>query len=425
MRASLLISVASAVAIASAQQEAGAQCGGSNWNGGTTCVTGYYCAAQNSSYSDCVPGTASSPPAVTNTLSSAATIPTGNTGYAKASGSVFTINGKEGYFMGTNTYYIGFLNNNADIDLIMSHIATTGLKVLRVWGFNDVTTVPSGDTVWYQSFVAGETPVINTGANGLQRLDYVVRSAEVHGIGLIINFINNWDDYGGITAYAGYYGITNTAWYTSAPAQAQYQKYIAAVVARYKTSTAVFAWELANEPRCKGCATSVLTEWIASTSAYIKSLDPNHMVCIGDEGFGLDGGNDTTYPYSSGEGLNFTANLAISTIDFGTYHTYPGSWGETDAWVPSWIQTHAAAAAAIGKPVIMEEYGSASSSKSVLGPWQDAVLATQTAGDMYWQYGDNLSYGLTHDDGHAIYYGSADYETYVTQHAAAMNAKAV
>ncbi|KAK6584494.1 hypothetical protein PZA11_002718 [Diplocarpon coronariae] len=325
----------------------------------------------------------------------------------KASGGVFTVNGRRGCFMGTNTSdYIGFLNNNADIDLVMSHHAASGLKVLRVWGFND-------------------TPVINTGANGLQRLDYVVRSAEAHGISLIINFVNNWDDFGGIAAYATYYGITRTAWYTSAPAQAQYQKYIAAVVARYESSTAVFAWELANEPRCNGCDTSVLTGWVASTSAYVKSLDSNHMVCIGDGGFGLNGDTDTTYPYSDGEGLNFTANLAISTIGFGTYHAYPGSWGETDAWVPSWIQTHAAAAASVGKPVILEEYGSASSSKSVLGPWQAAVLSTQTAGDMYWQYGDPLSYGLTHDDGHAIYYGSADYDTYVTQHAAAMDAKVV
>ncbi|CAL3965890.1 unnamed protein product [Diplocarpon coronariae] len=388
MKASRLIPAVSVVAVASAQQDAWAQCGGSNWNGGTTCVAGSYCASQNLFYSQCIPGTGSrsststkgsswvaSSPTTTSTVASASTIastsrsstssgaaatPTGIIGYARASGGVFTVNGRRGCFMGTNTYYIGFLNNNADIDLVMSHHAAT--------------------------------PVINTGANGLQRLDYVVRSAEAHGISLIINFVNNWDDFGGITAYATF---------TESRGQL--------VVARYESSTAVFAWELANEPRCNGCDTSVLTGWIASTSAYVKSLDSNHMVCIGDEGFGLNGDTDTTYPYSDGEGLNFTANLAISTIDFGTYHAYPGSWGETDAWLNL---CSAAAAASVGKPVILEEYGSASSSKSVLGPWQAA-------------YGDSLSYGLTHDDGHAIYYGSADYDTYVTQHAAAMDAKVV
>ncbi|KAH7321611.1 glycoside hydrolase superfamily, partial [Rhexocercosporidium sp. MPI-PUGE-AT-0058] len=348
-----------------------------------------------------------------STTASATATPTGGiSGYAKPNGKVFTINGTATHFMGTNSYYIGFLNNNADIDLIMSHVQATGLKVLRLWGFNDVTSLPSGDTVWYQSFIKGQDPVINTGANGLQRLDYVVKSAEEHGISLIINFVNNWSDFGGMPAYASYYGISVTQWYTSTAAQTQYRKYIAAVVARYKTSTAVFAWELANEPRCTFCSTSVITNWVAATSAYIKSLDSNHMVCIGDEGFGLNGGWDITWPYWGITGLSFKNNLAISTIDFGTYHAYPGSWFELDAWVPSWIRSHATAAAALGKPVILEEYGT-KSAKSAMVSWQTAVLDTQTAGDMYWQYGDSLSYGLTHDDGHTIYYGSADYATLV------------
>lgn len=300
----------------------------------------------------------------------------------------------------------------------------TGLKVLRVWGFNDVTSTPGSGTVWFQSFVSGASPVINTGADGLQRLDYVVQSAEAHGISLIINFVNNWTDYGGMAAYCTYYGISDvTGWYTSTAAQAQYQAYIAAVVARYKTSPAVFAWELANEPRCSGCDTSVITNWITTTSKYIKSLDSNHMVTIGDEGFGLTTGSDGSYPYTTGPGLNFTTNLAIPTIDFGTYHLYPSSWGEVDSWGNGWITNHATAATAIGKPVIMEEYGSLTHADEA--SWQATVLSTETAGDLYWQYGDDLSTGETNDDGYAIYYGSAEYATLVTAHAAAMLAKAV
>jgi len=147
------------------------------------------------------------------------------------------------------------------------------------------------------------------------------------------------------------------------------------------------------------------------------------MVCIGDEGFGLNGGSDTSYPYTSGAGMSFTNNLAISTIDFGTYHLYPGSWSETDAWGNTWIETHATAAAALGKPVIMEEYGAVVHSNET--QWQATILATQTAGDMYWQYGDTLSSGETANDGYTIYYGTAEYTTLVTNHAAAMLAKAV
>jgi mannan endo-1,4-beta-mannosidase len=157
----------------------------------------------------------------------------------------------------------------------------SGLRILRVWGFNDVNSIPSSGTVYYQLLADG-TATINTGADGLQRLDYVVASAEQRNVKLIINFVNNWSDYGGMAAYVTAFGGSQTTWYTNDDAQSAYRKYIEAVVTRYIDSPAVFAWELANEPRCNGCDTSVIYDWVASTSAYIKSLDSKHMVCIGD-----------------------------------------------------------------------------------------------------------------------------------------------
>jgi mannan endo-1,4-beta-mannosidase len=125
-------------------------------------------------------------------------------------------------------------------------------------------------------------------------------------------------------AYLKYYGgLTNKDWYESKPAQEQYQKYINTVIGRYLNSTAIFAWELANEPRCQGCDPSVVTNWAAKTAKYIKSLDSNHLVAMGDEGHGLPG--DTTYPYGKSEGVDFVANLGIPDIDYGTFHFYPDS----------------------------------------------------------------------------------------------------
>jgi mannan endo-1,4-beta-mannosidase len=169
-------------------------------------------------------------------------------------------------------------------------------------GFNGMTQSTSG--VWYQSFIKGQQPAISTGANGLQRLDYVISNAASHGIKLIINFVNNWSDYGGMPAYNTYYGTTKTTWYTDSNVQAQYQAYINAVVSRYVDPTAIFAWELANEPRCNGCKTSIVTDWATKTSSYIKGLDPNHMITMGDEGF-MNGGGDGSYPYTTGEGMGF------------------------------------------------------------------------------------------------------------------------
>lgn len=273
---------------------------------------------------------------------------------SKADGLLFNIDGVTKYYAGTNSYWIGFLTNNADVDTVMSHLQSSGLKILRVWGFNDATSTSNG--VYYQLFSGGSV-TINTGANGLQRLDYVVKSAENHGIKLIINFVNNWGDYGGMAVYRNFYGVSSAAdWYTNSNIQTQYKKYINAVVSRYKSSTAIFAWELANEPRCNGCSTSVIYNWASTISAYIKSLDSSHMVTLGDEGF-MNGGGDGSYPYTTGEGIDFAKNLGISTLDFGTYHWYPGSWGVSNDAGPAWVTDHAAACTAARKPCLFEEYG--------------------------------------------------------------------
>jgi len=58
---SLALSVFCALALSVAAQQAEyAQCGGTGWTGGTTCVAGSTCQVLNAYYSQCLPGTASS-----------------------------------------------------------------------------------------------------------------------------------------------------------------------------------------------------------------------------------------------------------------------------------------------------------------------------------------------------------------------------
>jgi mannan endo-1,4-beta-mannosidase len=114
---------------------------------------------------------------------------------SKVNGLKFTIDGQTKYFAGTNCYWLAFLTNNADVDLVLDHLKASGLKILRIWGFNDVNSVPGTGTVYFQYHSNGKS-TINTGEYGLQRLDYVVQAAASRGIKLIINFVNNWSDYG-------------------------------------------------------------------------------------------------------------------------------------------------------------------------------------------------------------------------------------
>jgi mannan endo-1,4-beta-mannosidase len=42
--------------------------------------------------------------------------------------------GRKLYLPGTNAYWTGFLTENSDVDLVFSHLNSSYLNVLRVWG---------------------------------------------------------------------------------------------------------------------------------------------------------------------------------------------------------------------------------------------------------------------------------------------------
>lgn len=143
----------------------------------------------------------------------------------------------------------------------------------------------------------------------------------------MLNFVNNWSDLGGIASYNAAFGGNATTWYTDSVSQKVYKDYIKLLVNRYKCSPAIFAWELANEPRCHGCPTSTIYNWAKEISEYIKKLDTKHMVTLGDEGWfaPADDIGDGSYAYSGAEGVDFVLNLGIKTLDYGTLHLYPDS----------------------------------------------------------------------------------------------------
>ena len=43
-------------------------------------------------------------------------------------------------------------------------------------------------------------------------------------------------------------------------------------------------WNLINEPRCYRCG-AALQRWAAEMASFVKSLDSNHLLTLGSEGF--------------------------------------------------------------------------------------------------------------------------------------------
>lgn len=175
--------------------------------------------------------------------------------------------------------------------------------------------------------------------------------------------------------------------------KAAYKKYVATFVNRYKKEDTIMSWELCNECRCAGsggglaesgnCTTKTINAWMTEMSAYIKSLDSNHLVATRSEGF-LNT-DSSVYLYSGLSGVDFDANL-----DYGAYHTYPDGWGvdanDFVAWGEKWIKDHATSGKKAGKPVVMEKYGVKSHNTSVYEAWSDAVYAAGSS-MQYWEFG--------------------------------------
>lgn len=112
-------------------------------------------------------------------------------------------------FVGTNAYWLPTLNTDDDIDYTLGNISSAGIKVVRVWAFNgasssprstipliystpDVKTIPDQGT-WFQLIAADGTTQLNTGANGLQKLDTIFSLAKKHNLYILLTLTNNWN----------------------------------------------------------------------------------------------------------------------------------------------------------------------------------------------------------------------------------------
>jgi endo-1,4-beta-mannosidase len=51
----------------------------------------------------------------------------------------------------------------------------------------------------------------------------------------------------------------------------------------YRDDPTILSWNLINEPRCDaiGCNTDILN-WIEEMAPYLKSVDSNHLVTVGE-----------------------------------------------------------------------------------------------------------------------------------------------
>ena len=162
---------------------------------------------------------------------------------------------------------------------------------------------------------AGEDPNIPrhvTGAGkfneeAYKSLDMTLAIANKKGIRIIFPFIDNARWWGGIEACAVFRGKIREDFWTDPELFEDYKAIVNSVVNRtnsitgvkYRDDKAILAWETGNELICP-------PEWTVKAAAYIKSIDPNHLVM---DGYHLTPVRDLS--------------LEDKNIDIVTTHHYP------------------------------------------------------------------------------------------------------
>jgi mannan endo-1,4-beta-mannosidase len=273
-------------------------------------------------------------------------------------GTQFVLNGQPFYVTGVNNHYVGW-GSKLEVDRVLDAAVAMGANVIRtilgpaigepggqdpktIWDFKSTSNSYELNTHGvYLLYWNPETKTmgINGGANGIGRIDYLVAAAAQRHLKLLLTLVDNWSFIGDMPQMDAWYGSTDkTGFFFSDPRTiADYKTWARYLITHvnpltglmYRDDPTIFAWELMNESQARA---DLRHSWKEMMSAYIKSLDPNHLVSSGD------------------------AYLV-------TWHGYPKYYGITPDAMKALIQADCGVAAQYHKPVLLEEFGYAGDSK--------------------------------------------------------------
>ena len=132
---------------------------------------------------------------------------------------------------------------------------------------------------------------------------------------------------------------------------------------KYIDDPAIFSWQISNEPRAFSSKEvdnkEAFAEWIEESAKLIRSLDPNHMISTGSEGY-----------YGCEWDMDLCERIhAIDEISYVNCHVWPYNWRwlrgdhmredlqQSCENTEEYIDMHLELGRKIGKPVVVEEFG--------------------------------------------------------------------
>ena len=299
-----------------------------------------------------------------------------NDQFVRQRGGRFFVGQKPFRFVGANVALMYRDEDRASMPETLRQAAQAGIKVVRVWAFgeggpNDVRPMKDFED-WPRHHSFRLAPG-QWNEDAFVHLDKVIAEAAKNKIYVQLCLTNWWRDTGGVTQYLRWAGINDAAddsynfginnekailFYSNPETRRLYREHLEKLATRRNTITGVlyrddptiFGWELMNEAQAITGRWAERRAWFAEMSAYLKSLDPNHMIAPGAWGY-----------RSSSERREWLADHAIPTIDYCDVHSYPrddhDSFVDSPTALKEFIENRAAAAFSIKKPLVLGEFG--------------------------------------------------------------------
>ncbi|MBN1155065.1 mannanase [candidate division KSB1 bacterium] len=310
--------------------------------------------------------------------------------FVTVDGTQFMIDGEPYYFLGTNMWYganLGMEGEKGDRERLIKELdllREIGVTNLRVMGASE------GLGEYRQVKPAIQPYPGEYNEDVLVGLDFLLDEMSKRGMYAVIFLNNNWVWTGGFSQYVSWMTgeeVPNPfkeeySWsqfmnftgrfYVTPGADELYRTYLKSLITRvntingrpYRSDPTIMSWQLANEPRPRSGENDAESiehylRWVHETAAYIKSLDPDHLVSTGNEGLAGSLQSEDCYLRAHED----------ENIDYMTFHLWLLNWSwfdpknaeatypQAEANAMNYIEQHIQYAEKLKKPITMEEFG--------------------------------------------------------------------
>ncbi|MEP6467680.1 MAG: glycoside hydrolase family 2 TIM barrel-domain containing protein [Parafilimonas sp.] len=301
----------------------------------------------------------------------------------------FIRNNEPYYFIGTNYWYGGLLPLEKDTTKGIGRLRKE-LDFLKANGVTNLRVLSGSEGKGIINGVPRVGPPIQPeegvfDSDFLKGMDAFLNELDKRKMTAVIYLSNNWNWSGGFLQYLRWnheipdsiflkdipwtmLGQYTSKFYDCENCMADYRNQVKYFVShtnsithkKYADDPAIMAWEIANEPRpMQPSAVNSYKKFISNTAAYIKQLDPNHLVTTGTEGYKSTGESMPLY-----REINNDKN-----IDYLTIHIWPKNWGwlnvtnipgSIDSVIEktvTYLKQHEFVANELNKPLVVEEFG--------------------------------------------------------------------